>query len=90
MTSLGGEYQRAARAAIRIRVVNDHVGSHPVLCLWSVCQVSRSGWSQQASYRVADLESRQENGQRSYSIQCPLVPLTVHLPPPFVSNCVEP
>jgi hypothetical protein len=61
------------------------------VCVYGPCvrSVAPDG-AQQASYRVADLEIRQENGQRSYSIQCPLVPLTVHLPPPFVSNCVEP
>lgn len=34
--------------------------------------------------------TRQERGERSYSIQCPLAPLTFHVPSPFVSNCVEP
>ena len=33
---------------------------------------------------------RRDSKRRRYSIQCPLVPVTFHVPPTFVSNCVEP
>jgi hypothetical protein len=71
-----------------------HLGSLPrIACCCGELGLPLAVEEASSNWRVVQATGsrfRWGSGQRSYSIQCPLVPLTFHVPSPFVSNCVEP